>query len=298
MSYEPTWSLIIACYLFLAGLGGSAFLTSALLRKFCPQAVNMIRIGRIIGPATVIVGLLLLIVDATAGFHNPLRFVFLLGNFGSVMTWGVVFLAVFIVVSLLVALLDLTKHRVPGWLDAVGAVFGLLVGIYTGVLLGACKTFPLWNNALLPVLFLVSAISTGMASVLLAAVFKHPEEFNQVGLLKKFHYIFPCLELFIVIVFLIMLSFDATGAGRESAAKLVCGEYAVAFWFVFIILGLVMPTALETWLLFFAPEEFERSRKAHIISAASDIGVLLGGFALRWLVLLAAVPITLVVPWV
>ena len=59
-----------------------------------------------------------------------------------------------------------------------------------------------------------------------------------------------------------------------------------------------MPTALETWLLFFAPEEFERSRKAHIISAASDIGVLLGGFALRWLVLLAAVPITLVVPWV
>ncbi|MGN0959108.1 MAG: NrfD/PsrC family molybdoenzyme membrane anchor subunit, partial [Coriobacteriales bacterium] len=74
MSYEPTWSLIIACYLFLAGLGGSAFLTSALLRKFCPQAVNMIRIGRIIGPATVIVGLLLLIVDATAGFHNPLRF--------------------------------------------------------------------------------------------------------------------------------------------------------------------------------------------------------------------------------
>lgn len=297
MSYEPTWGLIIACYLFLAGLGGSAFLTSALLRKFCPQAVNMIRFGRIIGPATVIVGLLLLIVDATAGFHNPLRFVFLLGNFGSVMTWGVVFLAVFVVVSLLVAALDLTKHRVPGWLDAIGSIFGLLVGIYTGLLLGACKTFPLWNNALLPVIFVVSAVSTGMASVLLAAVFKHPEEFNQVGLLKKFHYVFPCIELCLVIVMLIMLSVDASGAGRESAAKLITGEYAVAFWFVFIILGLVMPTLLETWLLFFAPEEFEHSKKAHAISAASDIGVLLGGFALRWLVLLAAVPVTLVVPW-
>lgn len=298
MSYEPTWGLIIACYLFLAGLGGGAFLTSALLRRYCPQAVNMIRIGRIIAPVTVVIGLLLLIVDATAGFHNPLRFAFLLSNFGSVMTWGVVFLAVFVVVSAIVAALDLSGHEVPQWLDALGSVFGLLVGVYTGLLLGACKTFPLWNNALVPVIFLVSAISTGMAAVLLAAVFRHPEEFNQVGLLKKLHFVFPCIERVIVVILLVMLFVDAAGAGRESVAKLVCGEYAIAFWLVFFIIGLVLPTVLETWLLFFTPEEFEHSQKAHAISAASDVGVLVGGFALRWLILLAAVPVTLVAPWV
>ena len=58
-----------------------------------------------------------------------------------------------------------------------------------------------------------------------------------------------------------------------------------------VLIGLVLPTALETWLLFFSPKEFEESRKAHWISAASDAGVLVGGFMLRLLVILAALPV-------
>lgn len=46
------------------------------------------------------------------------------------------------------------------------------------------------------------------------------------------------------------------------------------------------------------PKEFEESRKAHAISAMSDIGVLIGGFMLRLLVLIAALPITMVTPFV
>ena len=60
--------------------------------------------------------------------------------------------------------------------------------------------------------------------------------------------------------------------------------------------GLVIPTALETWLLFFSPREFEESRKAHYLSAASDVGVLVGGFLLRYLIVIAALPVTIVVP--
>ena len=51
-------------------------------------------------------------------------------------------------------------------------------------------------------------------------------------------------------------------------------------------------------MLFFSPKEFEESRKAHAISAMSDIGVLIGGFMLRLLVLIAALPITMVTPFV
>ena len=50
-------------------------------------------------------------------------------------------------------------------------------------------------------------------------------------------------------------------------------------------------------MLFFSPKEFEESRKAHMISAGSDIGVLVGGFVLRLLVLLAALPVTMTVAW-
>ena len=66
------------------------------------------------------------------------------------------------------------------------------------------------------------------------------------------------------------------------------------FWVGLVLIGLVAPTALETWLLFFSAKEFEESKKAHMISAASDAGVLVGGFLLRFLVVMAALPVTFV----
>ncbi|MCQ5105912.1 hypothetical protein NE553_15625, partial [Eggerthella lenta] len=38
---------------------------------------------------------------------------------------------------------------------------------------------------------LVSAMSTGAASVLLIGIFRHADEFNRVGVLKKFHFCRP-----------------------------------------------------------------------------------------------------------
>lgn len=302
MIYEPVWSGIIACYLFLGGLGGGAFATGAALALRHPEAVGMRKRAHVIGFLTVLVGLVLLLFDAKAGFLNPLRFVFVLGNFGSVMTWGVVFLAAFLIVSFVAFLLDALDYAgkahiaVPKWLDVVGGILGMCVAIYTGCLLGVCKTFPLWNNALLPILFFVSAMSTGMASVLLAAVFHHPDEFNKMGTLKKIHYVFPVIETMLVVSLLAITS-TVNEAGAASVAALVSGKYAVLFWVLFVGVGLVVPIATETRLIFFSTEEFEESKFAHGLSAASDIAVLVGGFMLRLLILIAAVPITMAVPW-
>ena len=296
MSYEPIWSGIIACYLFLAGLGGGAFITSAFIRWRHPEAVRMRVYGHIIAPVTVIIGLLLLMFDATAGLHNPLRFALLLSNFGSVMTWGVVFLGLFVIIAIIVAVLDLLHKHIPVALEIIGSVLGVCVAVYTGCLLGVCKTFPLWNNALLPILFLVSAVSTGMASVLVAAIIRHPEEFNRVGVLKKFHFCLPIVELVLIASLCFITYQDTSAAGAASVAQLLTGAYAVPFWVLLVIVGLVLPTALETRMLFFSSREFEESRKAHWISFASDAGVLIGGFVLRLLILLAALPITMVVP--
>ena len=132
MSFEPIWGAPIAWYLFLAGLGGGAFVTSAFLAWRHPEAVNMRKVGHLIAPVAVMIGLLLLMVDAEAGLHNPLRFALLLHNPFSVMTWGVVFLAGFMVVSIIVVVLDFMKKSVPKWLELVGVVFGVCVAMYTG----------------------------------------------------------------------------------------------------------------------------------------------------------------------
>ena len=293
MSFEPIWGAPIAWYLFLAGLGGGAYITSAFLRWRHPEAQGMRRAGHFIAPVAVAIGLVLLMVDAEAGLHNPLRFALLLTNFGSVMTWGVVFLSVFMVIALATAALDIMKKKTPGWIELAGAVMALCVAVYTGALLGVCKTFPLWNNALLPILFLVSAMSAGAASVLLVAVFRHADEFNKAGVLKKFHFCLPIIETLLVASLCFITAFNST-AGFESVMSLVAGEWAVWFWVGLVLIGLVAPTALETWLLFFSAKEFEESKKAHMISAASDAGVLVGGFLLRFLVVMAALPVTFV----
>ena len=295
MTFEPIWGAIIAWYLFLAGLGGGAFVTSAFLGWRHPEAVNMRKIGHIVAPVAVIIGLVLLMFDAKAGLMNPLRFALLLTNFGSVMTWGVVFLAGFTVVALVALVLDILKKRVPVWLDIVGVGFGVAVAMYTGALLGVCKTFPLWNNALLPILFLVSALSAGAASVLLISIVKHADEFNRVGVLKKFHFCLPFIEL-VLVAALMFVTCTNSISGWNSVMSLLAGSYAPLFWIGLVLIGLVIPTVLETWLLFFSPKEFEESRKAHYISAASDAGVLVGGFLLRFLVVVAALPVTMVVP--
>ena len=295
MTFEPIWGSIIAWYLFLAGLGAGAFATSAFLGWRHPEATSMRKVGHVIAPVVMAVGLVLLMVDAEAGLHNPLCFFYLLSNFGSVMTWGVVFLSLFMVVAIAALVLDILKKNVPTWLDIVGVALAFAVAVYTGALLGVCNTFPLWNNALLPILFLVSAMSAGAASVLLVAVVKHADEFNRVGVLKKFHFCLPIIELVLVVSLLFITSFNSP-AGFESVMNLVVGEYALPFWLGLVVIGLIMPTALETWLLFFTAKEFEESRKAHWISFVSDVGVLVGGFLLRLLIVAAAVPVTIVVP--
>ncbi len=294
MVYEPVWGPIIAWYLFLAGLGAGAYVTSAFLGWRHPDATFMRKVGYLIAPVAVAIGLVLLMLDAEAGLHNPLRFFYLLTNFTSVMTWGVVFLGAFTVVAIVALALNLLKRNIPNWLDIVGVVLALCVAMYTGVLLGVCNTFPLWNNALLPILFLVSAMSTGMAIVLAVAAVGHADEFNRVGVLKKFHFCLPIIEL-VLVASLLFITSSNSEAGFASVVSLVAGQWALPFWIGLVGIGLVLPTILETWLLFFSAKEFEESRVAHGISLASDVGVLVGGFLLRLLIVLAAVPVTIVV---
>ncbi len=295
MTFEPIWNSLIAWYLFLAGLGAGAYITSSFLAWRHPDATSMRKIGHLIAPIAVAIGLVLLMFDAEAGLHNPLRFAYLLMNPNSVMMWGVVFLSLFMVVSIVTVILDFMKKKVPNWLAIVGVVLAVCVGAYTGALLGVAQTFPLWNNALLPVLFLVSAISSGAACVLFVSIFAHADEFNRVGVLKKFHFCLPIIELALV-ASLCFITAQTNPAGAASVANMVSGDWALAFWLGLVVVGLLLPTALEIRLLFFSSKEFEESRPAHYISAFSDLGVMVGGFLLRLIVVMAAVPLTVVVP--
>ena len=136
MEFEPIWGAPIAMYLFLAGLGAGAFVAATAVGRMAPQAKRTVRAGRVIALGAVAVGLVLLMVDAKGGFLHPWRFALLLGNVQSVMTWGVVFLAAFVVIAAVVVVRDLLRKSVPFGLEAAGCGFAIAVAMYTGVLLG------------------------------------------------------------------------------------------------------------------------------------------------------------------
>ena len=289
MTFEPIWGAIIAWYLFLAGLGGGAFVTSAFLGWRHPEAVSMRKIGHLVAPIVVIIGLCLLMFDAKAGLMNPLRFALLLTNFGSVMTWGVVFLGGFTVISLVVVVLDFVKKRVPVWLDIAGVVFGVAVAMYTGALLGVCKTFPLWNNAVLPILFVVSALSAGLAATSLVGLLVDRERFEQMWLIKKSHVILSAIEMVVLATMLVIVSAGSV-EGAASVYSLVAGQYAPAFWGGIVLLGLVAPFIIEGYPVFIT-KRVETSMTSMVVSVIGEAGVRVGGFMLRLLVVLSALPV-------
>ena len=283
------WGPMIAWYLFLAGASAGAFLTSAFVEVKYPESVKMRVAGRIIAPIFLGIGLVMLMLDAEAGLHNPLRFFWLIANPGSVMTLGVYFICVFMPVALVSALLEVLKKPVPKWLTWVGIVFAFAVAAYTGFLLGVVKAFPLWNNAVLPILFVVSALSAGLAATSLVGLLVDRERFEQMWLIKKSHVILSAIEMVVLATMLVIVSAGSV-EGAASVYSLVAGQYAPAFWGGIVLLGLVAPFLIEGYPVFLA-KRVETSTTSMVVSVIGEAGVLVGGFMLRLLVILAALPV-------
>lgn len=303
MEFEPIWGAPIAMYLFLAGLGAGAFVAATAAGRMAPQAKRTVRAGRVIALGAVAVGLVLLMVDAKGGFLHPWRFALLLGNVQSVMTWGVVFLAALVVIAAVVVVRDLLKKSVPFGLEATGCGFAIAVAMYTGVLLGVVKTFPLWNSAVLPFLFLVSAMSTGVCAVFLFARLVCPNEVEKLAFLEHVHGWLPWVETVLVAALLFFVGLSSE-AGAASVAALLTGQWALVFWLGFVVVGLALPLVLHLAQgrvgagvrdacgaeVHGVCPQVENGRAC---GAVSDVATIVGGFLLRYLVVMAALPVVL-----
>ena len=142
----------------------------------------------------------------------------------------------------LASLSDRMRAR-PSAVTIIGAVnvaLGVMVGIYTGILLSSLGARPLWSSGLLGPLFLVSGLSTAAALVHLLA--KDPDERAlavraDIGLLVT--------ELVFIILFLIGLM-NASKVHQEAAQLLLGGPYTAVFWVLVVGLGVLAPIVIQT----------------------------------------------------
>lgn len=165
-------------------------------------------------------------------------------------------------------------HRSPSLLRAIGVAsiaLGIMLGIYTGVLLGAFGARPLWNSPLLGPLFLLSGLSSAAALVHMIA-----RDVTERDLLAKADIGFLTAELAVIGLYLIGLV-TSTRAHIEAAGLILSGPYAPAFWVFVIGIGIAIPMAVQTLAV--------RHRITH--TPVAPILVILGGLVLRFVIVSA-----------
>jgi formate-dependent nitrite reductase membrane component NrfD len=300
---ELTWGLPVVFYLFLAGPGAGAVTVSAAVLPrgggFGRSRFEVARYGALIGPLPTIIGTALIILELGAPFRVLNLFKVINLSPMSIGTW---FLASFIVVSVAYAAAFLIPGRFT-WaarlrtaLAWVCLPFGIGVAVYTGVLLGAMPSRPLWNSPIIALLFLISALSAGTATIVLCmALFRRhsadealESDFeNSSFLLASSDAILLAAELGMIFLF-IMFAYLTIGSTKEAIQVILAGGVlSIPFWGVAVTAGILIPFAIEIVLISPALLYGGKYRTHRAVEVAVPVLVLTGGFALRYVIVVA-----------
>jgi protein NrfD len=172
-SYVP-WGLWVALYFHAVGIAGGVFVAGTAgyflglgpFRRRLPLVLWL-------SVAALVTGLVAIGLD----LGQPVRAVrmFLAPNFTSMMAFNSWMYAAFAATALAAfVLLRRSGSERSGWLHPLlllGLVLGMAFPSQSGVFFGVVEAKPYWSSALLPPLFLTSAIASGAAVLLLAFTF-------------------------------------------------------------------------------------------------------------------------------
>jgi formate-dependent nitrite reductase membrane component NrfD len=269
--------MYIVWYFFLGGIAGGAYFTAAIADNFGGRRDREIaRIGYLIALPLVLACGVLLILDlgTPSRFMNMMK-MFKFWNPMSIGAWG---LGAFGAFSLVCALLSFGDSEARAALrrnvSKVGSWSGFFLAAYTGVLLSNTAQ-PIWRDArLMGALFLASGASTGLASIAVISYFKGANLGEGWSKLKKADSFAMMVELGLLVALVLMLG--------PAADPLIKGRFALAFWGGLVALGLVIPLALS-----FVKAGAEKERTAGGTLAIASVLVLIGGFLLRYVIIMA-----------
>jgi formate-dependent nitrite reductase membrane component NrfD len=279
----PNWGWLIVLYFFAGGLTGGVYFAAAWLDLFGDAADRpAMRLGHLLALPLIVVSSLFLIVDlgqplrfwhmlfASENFPQPMFKVYSPMSFGSLVlfVFGVIAFLSFVDALLGDRLLHTPGNPIGKIVSIVGAIAGLALAGYTGVLLNV-NNEPVWGNSpWISALFLFSGMSTGMAMLLLLSRRVSDTTVEKLSEADNYMMLF---ELITLIVFLATLGALGT--------RFILGTPTLVLFLVVILIGLLAPLAIH-W----RPRLVGGLRGASVLAS---VLVLVGGFVLRWAVLAA-----------
>ena len=285
--YLNIWHWQIPSYLFLGGLAAGILFFAGVFTIMGKEhkMSATVKVAPMLVPFALMLGLFLLFLD----LKHKLYFwqLYTTIRLESPMGWGAWVLMIMTPISIIWAA-SYVKELFPNWdwkfefLNSFEAwviknrliiawpmaVYAVILGIYTGILLSAFNARPLWNTAILGPLFLVSGMSTGAAVILLIS-----KEHKERKIMGRIDILLILIELFFIVH--LFMGFKAGSEAQINAANLFLGGSFTAPFFTFVVLlGLIFPAFLEILEL--------RGVKVPIVIPA--ILILLGGLIFRFLI--------------
>jgi polysulfide reductase chain C len=285
----PLWEWYIVWYFFLGGLAGGAYLIGTLLRLVGdPRDEGVARLAFLVAfPAMVICPLLL-----TLDLGRPSRFWHMLidsrtgvPNFKywtpmSLGAWALLLFGIFATLSFIEVLFKegyvrnapargvaaLMSGGSGHLLTIVGALLGLFIAGYTGVLISVSNQ-PIWSDTwTLGGLFLASGLS-GAAGILAMLARGRSDTASTQGKLTRADAVFILLELILLVAFFVTLG--------ALASRLLAPRW-LALW-ALVAVGTIIPLAMT-----------RRATGHRGAPVLAGFLVLLGGLALRIVVVFGA----------
>ncbi len=285
------WGWLIIAYLFLAGAGAGAFLAAVACDLLAPDwSKSLARAGSLAAGPLVAVGAGCLVLDLEAGLWYPWRQAYLVSNLSSMIAWGVIILSVFIPVAFLyaAALNEITfvGRYMKRWvwrLEVIGSPLAIATATYTGVLIAVINGVPFWNTPLMPVLFLASAVSTGLSVSMIGAAIIDIKTIRTLSNFALGHVVFLAVEG-LVLMLLIFMSLTRSAEAAQSAQMLISGVLSPYFWALVVVVGIAVPFVLTV------VEYYEYGEMPKPLVVGADLCVLVGGMSLRALIIFSATP--------
>lgn len=285
--YLNIWHWQIPSYLFLGGLAAGLLFFAGIFTILGKEHKypTIVRTAPMIVPFALVLGLFFLFLD----LKHKLYFwqLYTTIRLESPMGWGAWVLMIMTPISFIWSA-SYIRELYPAWDWKFGilkkfeawviknrlliawpmAIYAIILGIYTGILLSAFNARPLWNTSILGPLFLVSGMSTGAAVILLLS-----KDHKERKLMGRIDILLIIIELFFIVH--LFMGFKAGSQAQIDAANLFLGGSFTAPFFTFVVLlGLIFPAVLETLEL--------RGYKVPV--AVPVVLVLLGGLIFRFLI--------------
>ncbi len=291
--------ILLAQYFYLTGLSAGSFVVSVIAILGGKSEYKALgKIGAVVAPLCLILAPMNLLVEMAQPFRFWHLMTYLPGyvNLRSPITYGVMLLTAYPISALIYAFFVYTGNMKMSKIFAIiGIPLAISVHGYTGFILALGKGRALWNTALMPTLFIVSAMVSGIALMMLIAILRNvyfssgmsteaiEADRQLIYGLRKFLGGTIIFDLFLVVNAILVLLTSSKEAWH-AAELLMWGRFSIEFLGVELLLGSLIPL----FMVF-----YPKTGKSLKGLAVASILVMIGVYAMRYTVVVGGQSIPL-----